>query len=335
MEDWHKKIATALYREGPDFLRGMLFRHCFPTLGPNVDKPLLPVVVDDSSSSSSSSQRLFSLALHSRHTVAGDTGEFIQEEMDCLSELLPQHRTLATCAVCIMSDRILTVRLLSEWLWQQNCTPVSSLDASGGDAGLDHISKPTGGILEHGERPAFGFLDDLGLCSRARNGVIGDIHRSSYMLLQELIAYDRQSERDPDGESLPPLLQCEIKYKSSEGYDYGKGTPTFRHWSKQKPLDPVGIFKQYKEWHNIEALERQSDHRQYAVAFLAPDSCVVTAGSSSHPLFSFFNRTYDKTCCGFSDDTNSHSVSSSLSCFYRSSMVGHDEPNSALGAFFR
>ena len=57
-------------------------------------------------------------------TQLSETGEFVEEEIDCLRNMLPQSRSLETCSVCLMSDRNLTIQLLSAWLLANNCTPV-------------------------------------------------------------------------------------------------------------------------------------------------------------------------------------------------------------------
>ena len=202
-------LTTRLYRHGADFLLGMLYRYCF--------LPVVPKGISASWNPSPTSH--FSVALHSRHTVVGDTGEFVEEEIDCLRNMLPQSRSLETCSVCLMSDRNLTIQLLSAWLLANNCTPVLTNVEQGRT--LDKIAKG-GGIAEHGERPGDGFLHDLERCSRARSGTIGDSHRSSYMLLQELVDFERQVSSNGNDAGQP--LHCELNQREPSGYNYGPGT---------------------------------------------------------------------------------------------------------------
>lgn len=70
---------------------------------------------------------VFSVALHSRHTVVGDDGSFVSDEVKCLRRVLPESRTPETCVVYLMSDRPMTVNLLTEWLHEYNCTAMSTL----------------------------------------------------------------------------------------------------------------------------------------------------------------------------------------------------------------
>lgn len=272
-----RTLTHKLYRNGPDFLLGMLYRYCF-----------LPVDIAQRHEAKTTAPR-FSLALHSRHTVVGDTGEYIHEEIDCLGNLLPENRSLATCSVCIMSDRSLTIQMLSEWLLTNNCTPVVSHSQQQSDS-LSVAHGGRGGIAEHGDRPATGFLQDLELCSQARSGTIGDSHRSSFLLLKELIEFERQTTGDR-GNDVKKLLHCELTQREPSGYNYGPNTPLFQHWSKLKPFEPVETLQQYKNLHGVEAMVHQPEKRQYTVAFFSLDPCSIAANGTDQ-MYSFFNRKY-------------------------------------------
>jgi hypothetical protein len=261
-----KALTARLYRNGSDFLLGMLYRYCFVPMGH--DWP--------SSSWDPSSASHFSAALHSRHTVIGDIGDFVQEEINCLRDMLPEKRSLKTCYVCLMSDRNVTIQLISAWLLANNCTPVVAESEQ-----MGATTTRGGGIPEHGERPGEGFLVDIELCSRTRNGTIGDSHRSSYMLLQELADFERQISSDHRITEQP--LHCELKQREPSGYNYGPGTPMFRHWSRLKPFKPLEVLQQYKSFHDIDAIKGQRQNRQFA---LAP----FPLGSWTEHSYSFLNR---------------------------------------------
>jgi hypothetical protein len=270
---WSKDTIGKLYFEGTDFLMGMLFRECFivsNAILANLPSKILPV-----------SNNTFSLALHSRHTITGDTGEFISEELNCLQQLLPIKPSPSKCFVYLMSDRVLTIQLLSTWLIERNCTPLC-FDSS--TSGISVSTVTTTSTLpvpqsrlratEHGKRAGTGFIIDLLSASRARDAYIGDMHRSSFMLLLELIAYDRKIEAWKHGtmESLKSLNHCKIKNRSPSGYNYGPGTPTFRHHSILEPLSPIASLDEYKRLHSVTALQNNTHERMYAIATLIPIS---------------------------------------------------------------
>jgi len=285
----------------------MLFREIFPSFQTTLDDD-----DDDASRNSELTPSSFSLALHSRHTVVGDTGEFVQQEIDCLTELLPATRSLETCTVYLMSDRSTTVQLLTDWLFKHDCMAVAA-DSSSSSGGNDESSLRRTFVTEHGERAGAGFLQDLSLCSQARTGVIGDPQRSSFMLLEELIAYDRQIEawrrndnrrqrrltssfeRVPPFEpmKMPPLLQCKLNARNPSGYSYGPGTPTFQGRSHQTPFEPISVLQQYREWHSVEALQRRPANRRYAVAHFPKQQHCSTVADIVDRLHIFFNRKFN------------------------------------------
>jgi hypothetical protein len=245
-------MTTAkLFHEDVDFLYGMLYRECF-TLQDALHSG------QQDHSDAHSADDLFSLALHSRHTVAADDGSNIGDELKCLKELLSSHRT---CRVHLMSDRPRTIELLTEWLEERNCTVVTAAR----DVGVS-LSK------EHGPWAGVGYLQDLEMAGAARHGAIGDPHRSSFALLVKLIEYDRKvaawkSGKDLRQDGADKLLQCKLPARQVSGYDYGPGTPTFRHHSFLKPLEPVHVVEDYILQHSYESGE-DSSSRRYVLAML-------------------------------------------------------------------
>lgn len=261
MDEWNQLIAKNLYYEGVDFLFGMIFREIF-ILNQKLINQTTEMIPQNFLFSSTNNNNIFSMALHSRHTVVGDEGNYIHEEIQCLNNTLPpqEDRTLDSCFIILMSDRILTVDLISKWLIENNCTPVSGV-ATNNELMPEDKDIPISSLrnTEHGSRAGVGFIEDLILTSHARNGFIGDVHRSSFMLVVELISYDRKidawkkniSIKDNSDIVLPELLTCPVKDRPVGGYSYGPGTPTFRHHTRQKPLQSIEIFNQYKNWHGF------------------------------------------------------------------------------------
>jgi hypothetical protein len=240
---------------------GMLFRNIF-TVKVTVHNPFVNSQRDDT----------FSLALHSRHTVVGDDGSFLQDEIKCLQKLLPKHPSYETCVVYLMSDRPTTVRMLTEWLQEHNCTGVSVTSPSD-DHDTFSLSQPISFKDEHGPNPGIGFIQDLDLSSNARSGLIGDTERSSFMLLAELVAYDRRVDDWKRGKPNAPrdkelLLYCKLPGRYGTGYNYGPGTPTFRASHHREPLEPIQVLNQYKLWHSVDALSSNDTSRLFAITYV-------------------------------------------------------------------
>jgi len=287
-----KTAAGMLYYEGTNYVFGMLFRECF-----TFDVERLPAMdasafVDDERQLNKEDGAL-SIALHSRHPVVGDDGTYLNDEKHCLAELVAEYRSnnnkyltidRSNCRIHLMSDRTRSIEILSRWVVEEyNCTPMAaSYHLSPRNVPLQAANYSTRmkKVTEHGPNPGVGFLTELALASRARWGVIGDVHRSSTMLLVELIEYDRtieawrafdnsnnaNSEEEFDATAvLDDLRLCSLPDKPSAGYSYGKGTPTFRHHSLQEPLDPVRIMQQYKQHHSVNAVleHHEGDQRRY------------------------------------------------------------------------
>lgn len=207
----------------------------------------------------------FTVALHSRHTVVGDDGSIITDETKCLKDLLENRTEFANCVVYLMSDRPRTVQMLKEWLRDRNCTGVSTEDYS------SIASSPLLFRDEHGPNPGVGFIRDLALVSQARSALVGDPGRSSYMLLQEIVEYNRRIDDWRLGRESPETIPfCQLPGRYGKGYNYGPGTPDFiAHWRNQ-PLKPVQVLQQYKAQHSIETLRNEQDHstRSFVIGHL-------------------------------------------------------------------
>jgi hypothetical protein len=232
LPDTFQNTTASLYSEGFEFLYGMLYSELF-----TLQLPAKPQIVGINHSEEGD-DGTFSLALHSRHTVAADDGSYIPDEIKCLSKLLPFSNS-PSCRVYVMSDREKTIELLTEWLLQRNCSVVTANHDTG-----------NGPVKEHGPWAGAGFLQDLELTGKARHGVVGDKHRSSTALLIHIVEYRRRMpvwQADGDLlETISNLRTCQLPRRSISGYDYGPGTPTFRHHSYLQPLEPVKVLDDYE-----------------------------------------------------------------------------------------
>lgn len=284
----------------------MLFREVF-TVKNAVENPF------DKFRFSHSHDNVFSLALHSRHTVIGDDGSFIPDEIKCLEQLLPNHnesRTLDTCVVYLMSDRPRTIQKLLTWLEQHNCTGVTASLPSWNKTTTNYNDSGVSTVLhdEMGPNQGEGFIRELELASAARSGLIGDFRRSSFMLLVELVEYGRRMDNwrnsgetmsFDDGNENDNLLRCDLPERYGAGYDYGPGTPTFRAAHHQKPLAPIQVFNKYKSMHSAEILRQETwldgqEHntsRHFVVGYLP---CPID--SSIDGIRSFLNGKHATLC---------------------------------------
>lgn len=228
-------VALQLYSEGKEFLYGMLYAETF-TLKVPVKKRVFGY-----NNTTQNDSKVFSIALHSRHTVGADDGSYINQETKCLNELLSLIDDDSTrCEVYIMSDRPKTVDMLISWLLEQNCTAVIA----------NHTVGPRiDDIPEHGPWSGAGFLLDLQVVGEAQSGVVGDRHRSSTALVFYSVEYNRRKGAVERGETLlrGEMPICELPNKPLSGYSYGHGSPTFRHHSNLDPLPPIGMMNMYKE----------------------------------------------------------------------------------------
>ncbi len=221
-----QNISHNLYSEGQEFLFGMLYSELF-----QLQRPTASTIIGVGSGHNG----IFSLALHSRHVVGADDGSFVAQEKECLDQLLKGHDD--SCRIHIMSDRPRTIALLSDWLLVvKNCTVITATHDTG-----------SGPVQEHGPWAGAGYLEDLDITAGARHGVIGDPHRSSTALLIDLMEYRRTvSAWKDDDKRIPQALKiCKLPDKPISGYDYGPGSPTFRHHSYLEPLAPVRVLDKF------------------------------------------------------------------------------------------
>jgi hypothetical protein len=102
-----------------------------------------------------------------------------------------------------------------------------------------------------------GFIQDLALSSNARSGIIGDSGRSSFMLLAEIIEYDRRIDDWKRGRDSPDSIpRCQLPSRFGRlGYNYGPGTPTFIGERTHEPMEPMQAFNQYKKHHSVEGVK--------------------------------------------------------------------------------
>ena len=218
------------------------------------------------------------IALHSRHVAKADDGSNVQEEMNCLSRLLPkQESTIGNnsrggvknipCHVFALSDRDATLDQLQEWMQVEypSCR-FHRTNQPQRDEALAHTTNTTR-AMEHGPHAGRGFFQDLAMAIQARTALIGEYERSSFKLLHELITYDRTMEhsaQQQQSSSLDefgppdPLTICSLPYRSPFGYNYGPGSSTFVQVQESLPeLYPMKLWRLYRERHDQEALEQE------------------------------------------------------------------------------
>jgi hypothetical protein len=255
-------VAGMLYYQKVDYLLGMLLRACFTLPGYSTPAPVAPKSTTTFEEDVINDASTFSIALHSRHPVIGDDGSFVQEEMDCLQELVELNRrnrnytTDPPCEVYLISDRPRTLKLLSDHVRSLGCRPMI--------AAHNESSSGSMGRTEHGPFAGHGFLEDLSFASRARTAVVGDVCRSSFSLLVELVTYDRFIEAWRAGRTdIDDLQLCILQNKQASGYSYGPGTPTFVHHTKLPTLDPDRVLQKYRRFHSVASLQEQTGGRRY------------------------------------------------------------------------
>jgi hypothetical protein len=218
---------------------GMFYTHMFQLQRSNSFQVVDPLPLTATSNVNKSEVHEYSIAIHSRHTVRADDESFIGQEQYCVEKLL--YRSSDTshpsrpCRVFVMSDRPKSVELLTEWLTQNmSCAVVTAAHDVG-----------NGPVQEHGPWAGAGFLEDLEVAAAARDAIVGDLHMSSTASLRELMEYKRRITGWKSNASLDRLSSCSLQNKRLSGYDYGPGTPTFRHHSYLQPLKPVQILEDY------------------------------------------------------------------------------------------
>jgi hypothetical protein len=134
---------------------------------------------------STNDEKVFSIALHSRHKHVKQKGRNIQNEKDCLNKVLVHRAVHQPCQVCTMSDRPATLAALQVWLEQEHHCRVIQVHHS--------VSTTTSFSKEHGPNAGVGFARELDVCYRyGRNAVVTTSTgsgASSSALLEALAAY--------------------------------------------------------------------------------------------------------------------------------------------------
>jgi hypothetical protein len=130
----------------------------------------------------------------------------VSKEVECIKNILKQHRDLGTnltdCKIFILSDRIATVESLKEWIpHNTECKPVIA----------DHGMDTPGLFAEHGPFAMRGFFKDLALAAQANGGYIGGIQKgsSSADLVRECYEYNHYNLNHRKKNHIP-LLHCGI-----------------------------------------------------------------------------------------------------------------------------
>ena len=173
-------VAKDIFSKGQRYLYGMLLDEGF-----RFEETILP-----SSDLLNTIKSTSTIVLHSRHTSMLDQGDNIEMEQRCLVQVIANISQ--PCTVILMSDREKTLSLLSDAVTTLNCTPMFVNHTMGQSFRKDH-----------GPFSGPGFFQDLALASQARHGFIGHKQRSSSMLVEEMIIYQRSLD-----ESLNPLIEC-------------------------------------------------------------------------------------------------------------------------------
>ena len=187
--------AGAMLSLGLQFVYGMMFESAFSFTAKIRPDPSL--VVDSS--------QVTTIGLHSRHSSFGDNGSDISVESKCLHELL--NGTKGPCAVYIMSDREITVKLLKEYSDSAlNCSAIV-MEAKT----TDTFNKSLTAFAEMGANPGEGFWRELALVSSARHGFVGSGRSSSHLLSERMNYWSGLEGRDPPKECYLPNHMSELK----------------------------------------------------------------------------------------------------------------------------
>lgn len=176
---------------GLQFFYGMMFESAFSFTAKIRPDPNL--VVD--------SNQVRTIGLHSRHAFSANDGSDISSERKCLHELL--NETKGPCAVYIMSDREITVKLLKEYI--KDVLKCSAIVVETNK--MDTSSKSLPAFAEHGANPGEGFWRELALVSSARHGFVGSGRSSSNLLSESMSYWSLLEGRDPPKECYLPNSQ--------------------------------------------------------------------------------------------------------------------------------
>jgi len=192
------KRIQDLYSEGPLFLYGMLFMRGFSFTKEVMDsiQKDLPPQADD--------PNVFSIGLHSRHSVTADNGSDVRSEISCIKRVLasPEAQN-KTCLLYIMSDREATITNLTNST-QHSCTVAAVTRPK------VHTTAAATGPAEHGPFAGLGYFQDAALVMHAQSAMLGR-SRSSTNFVVTMMEYRRKMQAWRDGQkSPPPMLRCRI-----------------------------------------------------------------------------------------------------------------------------
>jgi len=271
---WHKHVdrqhvAVQCLSYGIPFWYGLLLRHVFtlPAATRTVsDGP--GAVLENGTTNTTMKEKWqqqqqqrphFSLALHSRHVAPADDGSLVPDEIGCLTRLLSDygilfndddddnnnnnHHTIP-CTIYLLSDRRATISVLTEWIHRRAPTCRVHTTSHGGN----HTD--TTRVKEHGPFAGIGFLQDLSMATSHGNdmtALVGDMHRSSFALLYELVIYDKFSKHDNiwNIEDVDIPL-CSLPARTARGYSYGPDSPLFVRDPLHFPiLGPLKVLYDY------------------------------------------------------------------------------------------
>jgi hypothetical protein len=177
-----RTTAQQLCQMGQRFVYGMFFTEMFRLRNQeaNLVKDYYP-----KQQRANDSSNVFSIALHSRHKQVRQTGEYIQNEKDCLNVVLGNRLANQPCQVCAMSDRPMTLEKLKVWLEQEhNCSLIH----------VNHSISTTSFSEEHGPNAGASFARELDVCHRyGSHAVVTTSGASSSALLEALVDYNNNN----------------------------------------------------------------------------------------------------------------------------------------------
>jgi len=232
--EWGRHAAQQLFSLGEEFLYGLLFRYCFDFSKSIRGSVALSGEPGRATTRTTSAVRPYSVALHSRHNESGDLGCNVENEKQCLQQVLSNNLQQQNrgCEVALLSDRDCTIKNLRTWLEQedqrhckvhvaQHDVGTGTFSEHGPFAGKHALltrekemlnwhrgccisSQKNSSNVQFYHCIGAGFFQDLLLASRvARDAVVGsledpsrygDAWRSSSNMLLEFVDYERKMD---------------------------------------------------------------------------------------------------------------------------------------------
>jgi hypothetical protein len=186
-------ILQQLYASTVNFLFGLLFLGLLP-----FQLTIYPPEYASLSTPLHHRQRVGkTYAIHSQYFTSTNDGSVIRHESQCLRELLRKDDVMP-CTVYILSDRPLTIEKVKDYISRkyQHCMPIVATHVQD--------TQSDGYYQEPGPFAGTRFFQDLMVASQARDGFIGQCHRTLSQLLRELMEHDRTMEFLQESGALPP-----------------------------------------------------------------------------------------------------------------------------------